>query len=142
MFGAVLAVRYENVELNKAFDVFQEKIINYVIKEPKNAEGVLMLTQDLVDTKYYFDVRNEPKVLTIDVSRSEAKKEILAARVRQYIYMEVRLYSNLNIIYGIIWGKCTKVLQSVLKDDKEYPTKSNFSFYMTFLRYKEDHRWY
>ena len=31
-FGAVLAMNYDKVELNKSFDVFSEKPINYTIK--------------------------------------------------------------------------------------------------------------
>ena len=32
MFGAVLASRYEKLELNKSFDIFRENLINYMIK--------------------------------------------------------------------------------------------------------------
>ena len=43
----VLAFRYEKVDLKKYFNVFHEKLINYNIKEIKNAQEVMMLVQDL-----------------------------------------------------------------------------------------------
>ena len=39
----------------------------------------------------------------------------MAEVVRQYIDREAILYSNMNIIYGIIWGQCTSGIQSVLE---------------------------
>ena len=101
-FGEVLALRYERVDLNKSFDIFREKLINYAIKEIKNAEDVLMLIQDMKDPKSLFNLRNNPKDMTAEESNSELNKEILAARVRHYTKQEARLYSNMNNIYGII----------------------------------------
>ena len=51
----------------------------------------------------------------------------MAEVVRQYIDREARLAYNMNIIYDIIWGQCTPGLKSVLKGNKYYPAKSNFS---------------
>ena len=95
-------LKYEKVELKKSFNIFQENLIRYTIKELKNSEYVLVIIQDLVDPKYTFDANNEPKDLTLDEEKYEAKKAILAVRVRQYIEREARLASNMNIIYGII----------------------------------------
>ena len=61
----MLASIYEKVELKNYFDVFREKLINYKIKYLKNAEDVLMLIQDLVDTKAYFDAKNEPNIKAV-----------------------------------------------------------------------------
>ena len=43
---------------------FAKKLINYAIKETKNAEDMLMLIQDLKDPKSLFDFKNNPKDLT------------------------------------------------------------------------------
>ena len=40
----------------------------------KNTEEVLMLIQDPVEPKAYFDTNNKPKYLTTDETKSEAKK--------------------------------------------------------------------
>ena len=56
-FGAVLALNYDKVELNKSLDVFREKLINYTIEELKNAEDVLVLVQDMEDPKASFDTK-------------------------------------------------------------------------------------
>ena len=65
----MLELRYKKVDLKKSFSIFWEKLINYNIISLKNAEYVLMLIQDLVDTKSYFDANNEPKELCTDESR-------------------------------------------------------------------------
>ena len=86
-----------------------------------------MLIQDLVDIKSSFDAKNEPKNLNPYGARSEVKKAILASRVRNYIVKWEILASNMNRIYGIIWGRFNPGLQSVLKGKKYYPTKSKIS---------------
>ena len=63
------------------------------------------------DPKAIFDTKNELKYLNETGANYEVKKAIIAARVRQYIEREVRLVSNMNKIYGIIWGQCTLGLQ-------------------------------
>ena len=45
-----------------------------MIKEPKNAENFLMLIKYLLDHKASFDAKNEPKDLTSNEAKSEAKK--------------------------------------------------------------------
>ena len=76
-------MRYYKVELKKLFDVLRENLINYEIKELKNSEDVLMLIQELKDPTYFFGTNNKPKDITPYEARSEAKKEIMASRVRQ-----------------------------------------------------------
>ena len=53
----MLTLIYNNVDLNKLFDIFQENLINYAIKELKKAEDVLMLIQDLKDPNYFFKTK-------------------------------------------------------------------------------------
>ena len=55
------------------------------------------------DTKSSFGTKNEPKGLNEIEAKSKFNKSILDARVRQYIYSESRLVSNMNKIYGIVW---------------------------------------
>ena len=98
--------------------------INYAIKELKNAEGGLMLTQGLKKPTYLFDTNNKPKDLTTYEARSEVYKAILASRVRQYIEREEIINYNTNVIYGFIWGQYTPGLQSVLNGNEDYPNKS------------------
>ena len=110
-FGSVLTLKTEKVELKKSFGVFRGEIINYPIKELKNANDVLVLVQDMEDTKVSSDAKNEPKYLDETEAKSEVNKAILCARVRHYIEKEERLISNMNKTYGIILGKCTPGLQ-------------------------------
>ena len=74
---------YKKVDLKKSFDVFQENIIDYAIKELDNTKYVIMLIQTLVDTKSSLGANNEPNEPTLYEERSEAKKAILDTRVRQ-----------------------------------------------------------
>ena len=67
-------LRYERVDLKNYFGVFHKKLINYSNKEINNAEGVLMIIQDLKDPKSLFDFRNKTKDLNTDEENSEVKK--------------------------------------------------------------------
>ena len=68
-------------------------------------------------------------------AKSEVNKYILSARARQYIEREARLVSNINKIYDIKWGQLTPGIQSVLKENKDLPSKSkNPNCYGTFRR--------
>ena len=40
-------MRHEKVELNKSFDVFRDKIINYTNKKFNNAKDGILLVQDM-----------------------------------------------------------------------------------------------
>ena len=119
-FGEVIALRYNRVDLNKYFDVFCEKIINYSIKEINNDEGVLVLIKGLKEPKSLFAFNNNTKDLTAEEEKSEVNKTIMSVRVRQYIKREARLYSNMNNIYCIMWVQCTQGIKSVLKGNKYY----------------------
>ena len=63
-------MRYGKVDLKKSFNVFRKKLINYAIKEIKNAEGSLMFIQDLKDTKYFVNNKNNQKDPTTGEARS------------------------------------------------------------------------
>ena len=104
--------------------MFRENLINYTIKELNKTKDVLVLVQDTEDPKSSFDTKNETKYLNESEAKSEVKNSILATRVRKYIEREVRLVSNMNKNYGIIWGQCTSVLNSILKGNEDFSSKS------------------
>ena len=73
--------------------------------------------------KASFYVKNIPKYLDETEAKSEVKKAILAVIVRNFVEMEARLVSSMNNIYGIIWVYCTPGIHSLLKVNKESPSK-------------------
>ena len=93
------------------------------MKELENVEYVLALVQDMEDPKSSFDIKKS-KYLNETEAKSEVKKYRMAARVKKYIEREARLVSNMNTIYGIIWGQCTPGVQSVLKGNEDFPSRS------------------
>ena len=66
----MLALKYEQVDFKKSFDVFRKKIVNYTETELKNAKDVLKLVQDMKYPKGYFDTKNDPKYLNEADSKS------------------------------------------------------------------------
>ena len=76
------------------------------------------------DLKSSLDTKNEPKNLKKAEAKSEVKKYILDARVRQYPEREAIFFSNMNKNYGIICVKFTPGLQSVFKGNENFPSKS------------------
>ena len=71
------------------------------------------------DPKASFDTNNEPKDLIEAEAKSEIKKSILDTIVSKY-ERGARLVSNMNKIYGIIWGQCTPGPQSVLNRNNDF----------------------
>ena len=109
--GYVLALKYEKVELDKSFDVFRGKIINYTIKYLNNAQDIIALIQDMEDPKAFLNAKTEPNYLDETEAKYEINKAILTARVRHYFKREAIVVSNMKNMYGIIWGQCYPGLQ-------------------------------
>ena len=91
-----------------------------------------------MDPKASFKAKNEPKDLTPYEANYESKKAILIRIIRQYIERGEIFASNMNIIYGIIWRKCTPVIQLVLKGNIDYPTKSKIFDSLWLMREKNN----
>ena len=53
----MIALRYKKVDPRNYFDVFHEKLINYAIKDIKNAGDVLILIQEMkVSTSFFITI--------------------------------------------------------------------------------------
>ena len=76
------------------------------------------------DMKASLDTKNEPKYLNQAEAKYEVNKYILALIVSKYNEIEVIFFLNVNKIYGIIWGQCDPIQQSVLKGNDELLYKS------------------
>ena len=57
----MLALKYDKLYLKKSFYVFRDKLINYTIKELKNAKDVLVLVQDMEDPKAPLNTKKKQK---------------------------------------------------------------------------------
>ena len=63
--------------------MYSEKILIIIpLKGLNKAKDDIVLVQDMEDPEDSFNTKNEPKYLSEAESKSEVKKDILAARVR------------------------------------------------------------
>ena len=86
-FGAVLALKYDKLELKKYFDVFRVNLINYIKKGLTISKDILVLVQAMEDPKASFDTKNEPKDLNEAEDKSEVKKSYTGCKSKS-LYWE------------------------------------------------------
>ena len=53
------------------------------------------------------------------------EKDIQRERIKQFVSREYVLRSNMEKLYGLLWGQCSSVLQATIKGINEYEDKSD-----------------
>ena len=103
--GAVLGLRTEYLDKKVSFRVFIEKLIEYVLREVRDASDVLPVLSKRKDPIPIFRSSNMPA----ELSTEDKKKEVLVAiqqqRVKKFVDREIAVESNMKRIYGLIKGQ-------------------------------------
>ena len=130
--GGVLALRSENMLQKVSYDIFCEKLGVYIMNEFKGGENVVEITKDhTIDIISSFESNNKPTELTDEEKKSTIDVEIKKEEIKEYVKDLKLIKSNLNKIYNLIYGNCTDSVQTMLKTDDDYESKS----------WVFDHRW-
>jgi len=114
----------EKLNFRVTFDVFQERLKNYVLKSFNQAEDVIILITNLFDSNAEFEAQNKPDYLSTTKQENLMRMEQWKIRYKQFIIREEILQENITKIYGLIIGQCTPTLRSALKADKDFKPKS------------------
>jgi hypothetical protein len=122
--GAVLGLKKEKLHKKVTFDVFKEKLETYILRKFKEANDVMCAVRELKCPMQDID-SEEPKDLSEEDSNSAVKVMILQQEVKEFLTRKRTIKSNLEKIYGIVWGQCSQSLQTVMKGDTDFKIKSS-----------------
>ena len=82
--GYILGLRSEWIEKKAFFEVFLEKITNYILQEFTNLRDIVRPIQELKDPSVNFKKYNMPKNLSAKQKESGAEVAIQAQRIKLY----------------------------------------------------------
>ena len=99
---------------------------NYIATELSEADNVVCLVRDFKDpiTEFEKDKPSMPK--NTDGSKKELKdmsvidQMILKEEVKGFSNSLKIIKTNIQRIYGLIWGQCTAGLQDTIRTDEEF----------------------
>ena len=121
---AVLSLSTERIDKSVPFEIFQEKIKNYVLKELKRGEDIVSLVTDLKNPMEEFNTEHSPTDPTEEEEKSHFKMKMWELRAKRFLDREETLGQNVFKIYALVIGQCSPALKSALKGDAEYTKKS------------------
>ena len=82
---SVLGHRMENIDFKAHFDVFSEKLTNYLIQKFKNPGDIVDLVRDMRDPRSTFDNKHNPKNLPEDQEKSMLQKIIHKQTIKLFV---------------------------------------------------------
>ena len=103
--GAVLGLRAEWLDKKVSHRVFMEKMVDFVLREFRNANDVISLVRDQVDPRTDFEANHMPADLTDIEKKSDVRKAIQQQRIKLFVNREMELENNIHKIYGIVKGQ-------------------------------------
>ena len=113
--GAVLALRSENIIKKVNYDRFLEKLAIYVVNELRNGDAIVEITRNpnakIVEE---FQKDNKPEELSEEDRESTVDVEIHKEEIKEYVKDLKQLKSNLKKFYGLVFGNCTEIVQTMI----------------------------
>jgi len=67
--------------------------------------------------------KHRPK--SLEDPADQIEKDIQRERIKQFVSREYVLRSNMEKLYGLLWGQCSSALQATIKGINEYEDKSD-----------------
>ncbi len=113
----------EKISKKVPFDMFREKLADYVIKTLTHPDDVVKIIKKMKDPEAEFEKEHMPTDLTAEEAKSMAKKSIFEQKCKLYVAREQTMKSNKSKIYSLIWGQCSPGLRAVVQGDKDFETK-------------------
>ena len=119
--GAVLGLLSKELDIGTAFDNFREKLKGYVERKFYNVKDVMCVVTYMEDPMKTFEDNNITEYLNEEEENSILNKKRIGLSLTGY--MEREDLKKIKIIFGVVFGKCTLSLQSVLKGVPGYEKK-------------------
>ena len=124
--GCILALRSERFDKKVHFQVFMEKMGNYVISNLKDGGDIQSIFHDLKDPTENFLQTHKPVKPPQDEfgGIDDVDKEIYKEEVKQFVQRKINLRRNIEKSYGLIWGQCSSGLKQYIKGLETFSVNS------------------
>ena len=100
--GAILALKHEKLDKKAQYQVFVEKIANYVYSNIKNGGYLIPLFSNLEDLMKKFNMKRKPTKLTEKQLSDTLEVDIYKGCIKVYVSGRTTLTHNMEKVYGII----------------------------------------
>ena len=104
---AILALKHESLDKKVQYQVFVDKVGNYIYSNVKNGGDLIPLFKDIIDPRTEFDNKRKPVKLTEDQLKDSLEVDIYKEEVKLYVSSKSVLIRNIEKAHGIIWGQCS-----------------------------------
>ena len=121
--GAVIGLQIDKFHKKVPFDIFIEKVMNYVITNFKNGGDLKPLFRKLTNPKEAFEKKH--KIKDLRESPTDIDRSIHAEKIKQYIKKEEILDNNMEKLFGVVWGQCSTMLHTYLKSLSDFEDKAD-----------------
>ena len=65
--------------------------------------------------------KHKPK--SLDDAADQIERDIQRERIKQFVSRDYVLRSNMEKLYGLLWGQCSSAVQATIKGTSEYEDK-------------------
>ena len=122
--GGILALKHEKLDKKCQFQVFMDKVGNYVLSNLKDGGDIMVLFRKMENPITTFETKYLPAELSDNDKKSQVKQDIYRERIKAYVTREVNMTRNVEKCFGIIWGQCSAGLHARIKGIPEYEEES------------------
>ena len=121
--NGVVGMKIEKFHLKVTFETFKDKVMNYVISNYKNGGDMKPIFKKLQDPIKVMESKHRPK--SLEDSADQIERDIQRERIKKFVSRDYVLRSNMEKLYGLLWGQCSSALQATIKGINEYEDTSD-----------------
>ena len=125
--GAILALKVEKFHKKVSYEVFVEKICNYVVQKYTTGADIKVLLTHQKDPIKEYEANNMPEAPSGEDMTNPVTEAILREEIKQFVARKNNIRRNVQSVYSLLWGQCSTSLQAYVKGQDGY-VKSTESY--------------
>ena len=122
--GAIMGLKHEKLDKKVHFQIFTDKVSNYIYSSVTNGGDLIPLFSDLEDPIDQFNAKRKPSPMTDAQNADPTEVEIRKEEIKLFVARRNKLISLAEKAFSIIWGQCSSQLQSKITSLASYTTKA------------------
>ena len=130
--GCILALKVEKFHKKVSYEIFVEKICNYVVQNYTDGEDIKVLLTHQKDPIKEYEANNMPGTPSAEDINNPVKEAILREEIKQFVARKNNIRRNIQSVYSLLWGQCSASLQAYIKGQDGY-IKSTESYDVKWL---------
>ena len=118
--GCVIGLKYERIDKKVTFEIFREKMCNYIERKIEFGTEISGLVKDYENVLESFKKTNLPSALSDEEAKDDIEVAILKEEISLYVKKKAKMKAHIQSIYAKIWGQRSEALQNMVKYLKDY----------------------